>query len=141
MHKGVAGARATRALAGLARTECCTRLRWKPWLNICRSASNSLRPCGRVDELLPTLYEIVREMSGATVYRGILGYGAKGHTDKQSFFHVSKDLPISISVVQTKEKLNRAVELIEDMLEDGLIAISDADIVRLVHSDAAGHTA
>ena len=74
------------------------------------------------------------DIAGATVYRGILGYGAKGHTHKESFLHVSRDLPIVISVVESEEKLNQAAEAIENMIEDGLIVFSDVDIVRLVHS-------
>ena len=74
------------------------------------------------------------DIAGATVYRGILGYGAKGHTHKQNFFHVSRDLPIMISVVESEEKLTQAAEAIENMIEDGLIVTSDVDIVRLVHS-------
>ncbi|HWE49164.1 MAG TPA: DUF190 domain-containing protein [Bryobacteraceae bacterium] len=74
------------------------------------------------------------DIAGATVYRGILGYGAKGHEHKQSFFHVSRDLPIMISVVDTPEKIAIAAEAVELMLEDGLIVISDAEIVRLVRS-------
>jgi PII-like signaling protein len=38
-----------------------------------------------------------------------------------------------ISVIETEEKLNQAAEEVEKMLGDGLIAISDVDIVRLVH--------
>ena len=41
------------------------------------------------------------EIAGATVYRGIPGYGAKGHQHKKSFFHVSCDMPIMLSVVDT----------------------------------------
>jgi PII-like signaling protein len=72
------------------------------------------------------------DIAGATVYRGILGYGAKGHTHKQNFLHTSRDLPIMITVIETEEKLKGAAEAIEGMLQDGLIAISDVDIVRLV---------
>jgi PII-like signaling protein len=85
------------------------------------------------------------DMAGATVYRGILGYGAKGHQHKRSFFHVSRDMPIMMSVIDSPEKIAAAVEAIEGMLEDGLMVISDVDMVRLVRSrkvmeapDAAG---
>ena len=85
------------------------------------------------------------EIAGATVYRGILGYGAKGHEHKKSFLHVSRDLPIMLSVIDTPDKIAVAAEAIESMLEDGLIVISDAEMVRLVRSqtlteasDAAG---
>lgn len=73
------------------------------------------------------------EMSGATVNRGILGYGAKGHTHKQSFLHLSRDLPIVISVIDTAEKVEQAAAAIEQMMSDGLIAISDAGMVRVTH--------
>ncbi|HEV8040144.1 MAG TPA: DUF190 domain-containing protein [Bryobacteraceae bacterium] len=72
------------------------------------------------------------DIAGATVYRGILGYGAKGHQHKKSFFHVSRDMPIMLSVIDTADKITAAAEAIENMLEDGLIVISDAEIVRLV---------
>ncbi len=74
------------------------------------------------------------DIAGVTVYRGILGYGAKGHEHKKSFLHVSRDLPIMLSVVDTPEKIQAAAEVIEGMLEDGLLVISDVDMVRLLRS-------
>ncbi|HEX5227871.1 MAG TPA: DUF190 domain-containing protein [Bryobacteraceae bacterium] len=74
------------------------------------------------------------DIAGATVYRGVLGYGAKGHEHKKSFLHVSRDLPIMLSVVDTPEKIRAAAEVIEGMLEDGLVAISDVEMIRLVRS-------
>jgi PII-like signaling protein len=85
------------------------------------------------------------DVAGATVYRGILGYGAKGHEHKRSVFHPMRDLPIMVSVIDVPEKIAAAAEAIEAMLEDGLIVISDVEMVRLVRSrtvmeasDAAG---
>jgi PII-like signaling protein len=87
------------------------------------------------------------DIAGATVHRGILGYGAKGHQHKKTFFHISHDLPIMVTVIDTAEKITAAAEAIEGMVEDGLIVISDADIVRLIRSrpvteasDATGTT-
>ena len=74
------------------------------------------------------------DIAGATVYRGVLGYGAKGHQHKKSFFHVSRDMPIMVSVIDSPEKIAAAAEAVEEMLEDGLIVISDTDFVRLVRS-------
>lgn len=74
------------------------------------------------------------DIAGATVYRGILGYGAKGHAHKATFFHPTRDLPIMVSVIDTAEKISAAAAVIEEMIEDGLIVISDAEIVRLVRS-------
>ncbi len=74
------------------------------------------------------------EISGATVDRGILGYGAKGHTHKESFLHLSRDMPIVISVVDSAEKLEAAAAEIEKMMSDGLITMSDVEVVRLIHA-------
>ena len=81
---------------------------------------------------------LMMDIAGATVYRGILGYGAKGHQHKATFFHPTRDLPIMVSVIDTAEKIKAAAEVIEGMLEDGLIVISDAEIVRLVRGSKTG---
>ncbi|MBI4903061.1 MAG: DUF190 domain-containing protein [Acidobacteria bacterium] len=74
------------------------------------------------------------DVAGATVYRGILGYGAKGHTHKQSLLHFSHDLPIMISVVDAPPKIAEAAAAVEEMLVDGLIVVSDVNVLRLVRS-------
>ena len=74
------------------------------------------------------------DISGATVHRGLLGYGAKGRTHKESFWHHSRDLPVMIAVVDTEEKVGEAVEVLETMIEDGLIVVSDVEVIRFVHS-------
>ena len=71
----------------------------------------------------------------------IISAGAKGHTHKESFFHVARDLPIMISVVESEEKLKQAAELIEGKLQDGLIVVSDVNIVRVIHSSPPEETA
>jgi PII-like signaling protein len=72
------------------------------------------------------------DIVGATVYRGILGYGAKGHTHREHFLHISKDLPVMITVVDMPDKISRAADAIETMMEEGLIVFSDVEYVRLV---------
>jgi PII-like signaling protein len=74
------------------------------------------------------------DIAGATVYRGILGYGAKGHTHKEHFMHRSPDCPIMIAVVDAPEKILAARDAVTEMIEDGLIVTSDVDIIRLIHS-------
>ena len=74
------------------------------------------------------------DIAGATVYRGILGYGAKGHTHKSGRLPFSHDLPVMITVVDSAERLAQAVDQIESMMQDGIIVFSDVDVIRLVHS-------
>ncbi len=73
------------------------------------------------------------DIAGATVYRGILGYGVKKHTHKAGFLHLSHDLPIMISVVEKAERVEELVEAIQPMMQDGLIAISEVEVRRFVH--------
>jgi PII-like signaling protein len=85
---------------------------------------------------------IMMDIAGATVYRGILGYGAKGHPHKATFFHPARDLPIVVSVIDSAGKISAAAGAIEEMLVDGLIVLSDVESVRLVrgsHVTEAAH--
>jgi PII-like signaling protein len=66
------------------------------------------------------------DIGGATVYRGILGYGTKRHT------HV----PVVISVVDTEEKLRAALEAIEPIIEEALIVFSEVEMIRMESGDA-----
>lgn len=77
---------------------------------------------------------LMMDIAGATVYRGIQGYGAKGHSHKGGFLHLSKDLPIMVSVIDTPAKIAEAAQAVEAMMGDGLIVLSDVEMVRLVHS-------
>lgn len=78
------------------------------------------------------------DFSGATVYRGILGYGAKGHTHKEGRFHFSRDLPIMISVIERPEKLAELVRVVSEMLQDGMIVTSDVELRQIVHELSTG---
>lgn len=103
----------------------------------------------RGDPLYDAIVKKLRmlDIAGATVYRGILGYGAKGQSHKRSVFHPMRDLPIMISVIDSPDKIATAAEAIAEMLEDGLIVTSGVEMVRLVRgktakedADAAGTT-
>jgi PII-like signaling protein len=70
------------------------------------------------------------DIAGVTVYRGILGYGAhrRVHKDKP-LFH-THDSSIMLSVVDTEEKLRHFLPLVEQMVEEGLVVLSDVDIIK-----------
>lgn len=81
------------------------------------------------------LYEAVvdrcREMqiAGATVFRGLEGYGETAEMHKA---HVIRhDLPIVITVVDTAENVARLVSAIEEMMDTGMLALSDVQATRL----------
>jgi len=72
------------------------------------------------------------DVAGATVYRGILGYGAKRLTHKRTLLTFSRDLPVMISVVERKERLQELLDVIEPMMQDGLIVLSDVEVRRFI---------
>jgi uncharacterized protein len=73
------------------------------------------------------------DFSGATVYRGILGYGAKGHTHQGGKFRLSQDLPIMISVIETPERAADLVAVVAPMMQDGIIVTSAVELHQIVH--------
>lgn len=68
------------------------------------------------------------DLAGATVYRGLTGYGAGQAPDH--------DRPIMISVVDTEAKIRAFLPLLESMISGGLVAISDVDVIKYVHGPA-----
>ena len=68
-------------------------------------------------------------IAGATVYKGIMGYGKKRHIHRNDFFSLSGDLPIIIEIYDTKEKIKKLREEINKLPFDGLIATQEVDVI------------
>ena len=197
MHKGVAGATASRAMAGFGAHQMMHTTKIEVLTEHLPIRIEFVESEQKVQEILPTLYDMVTDglievqdttivksamkekkaeprqphekvqkkakmmriylgeadrwddkplyeaivqrlcmmdISGATVHKGVLGYGAKGHTHKQGFWHISHDLPVMIAVIDSEEKLREASEVLETMLDDSLIVTSDVEVIRLVHT-------
>jgi uncharacterized protein len=75
------------------------------------------------------------DIAGATVYRGIEGFGASTRIHKAHFLSLSPDAPIIVTIVDEEEKLRRLLPALEEMLSDGLIAMSDVEVIRYTHQD------
>jgi PII-like signaling protein len=73
------------------------------------------------------------DLAGVTVYRGILGYGAHRRVHKEKPLHLSRDLSIMLSVVDTEEKLHSFLPLVDQMVAEGLVVLSDVDIIKYAH--------
>jgi PII-like signaling protein len=83
---------------------------------------------------LPLYEAIVRrlhqlDISGATVQRGIMGFGSHGKVHRKGLFGISDDRPITICVVDTAEKLEPIVPEIRAMIEEGIVLLVDAQMV------------
>ncbi|MGA3047186.1 MAG: DUF190 domain-containing protein [Terracidiphilus sp.] len=70
------------------------------------------------------------DIAGVTVYRGILGYGAHRRIHKGKPLHLSQDCSIMLSAVDTDEKLQAFLPLVDQMVDEGLVVLSDVDIIK-----------
>jgi PII-like signaling protein len=70
-----------------------------------------------------------RHYAGATVFRGIMGFGptSKLHTDR--FLELSVDLPIIVECVDTEERVQAILPELDDMLGGGLITLERARVI------------
>ena len=69
-------------------------------------------------------------ISGATVLRGIYGYGASSVIHSSRTLSLSSDLPIVVEIIDFEEKINHILPHIEAMVEHGLITIELADVIK-----------
>jgi PII-like signaling protein len=88
--------------------------------------------------LYKALLESMRanDIAGVTVYQGILGYGANRRIHKDSPLHLSHDRPVMLSVVDTEEKLKGYFPILDEMVQQGLVVLSDVDIIKYTHNAA-----
>ena len=81
------------------------------------------------------LYEAIvqkcRELSisGATVFRGLEGYGESAEIHRHHL--VVHDQPIIVTIVDSEENIGRLMPVLEEMVDTGLIAISDVAVARI----------
>ena len=81
------------------------------------------------------LYEaIVRRLrqlniAGATVHVGVMGYGSHMKVHHKGLFGVSDDRPVTISVVDSTEKLRQILPEIRSMVHEGLLILLDAELI------------
>ena len=67
-------------------------------------------------------------LAGATVLRGIMGYGAHSRLHTFKIERLSEDLPIIIEIVDTREKLERFLGAVEGEIPEGLATLEKAEI-------------
>jgi PII-like signaling protein len=81
-----------------------------------------------------TLYEWLvlkaREfgMKGATVLRGIEGYGARNHLHTAKILRLSTDLPVIIEIVDIEERVEAFLAEVEGKIESGMVVIEDVHV-------------
>ncbi len=81
--------------------------------------------------LYKAIVEKLREMgiAGATVYRGIYGFGKKSHVHSADVMRLSTDLPVVVEVVDRGYKIEKAICEIKPMIKDGMITVEPVIVV------------
>jgi uncharacterized protein len=69
------------------------------------------------------------KIAGATVVRGLEGYGDTAEIHRSHI--LSHDLPIVVQIVDSEENIRRLLPVVEEMMDKGLIAMSDVNILRV----------
>jgi uncharacterized protein len=69
-------------------------------------------------------------IAGATVYRGIEGYGTSTRIRNASHFTFSKDAPIMLTIIDSEEQIKKLVPHLDTMVEEGLVALSRVEVIR-----------
>jgi PII-like signaling protein len=84
--------------------------------------------------LYQAIVEKCRELdiAGATVYRGVEGYGASSRIHREHLLR-SSDLPIMVSVIDAEENISKLIPALDHMVDEGMIAMSDVEVIRYVH--------
>ena len=73
-----------------------------------------------------------REMhlAGATVLRGQIGFGQSSRIHASGFLRLSKDLPVVVEVIDSQEKIDAFLPVLDGMMSSGLITLERAEILQ-----------
>ena len=74
------------------------------------------------------------DMAGATVCQGAMGYGAHQRLHPSGRFGLSRDLPIMITVVDSVARIQEVLPLLDEMVTEGLVVLSDVEVIRYQHA-------
>jgi len=68
--------------------------------------------------------------AGATVFRGVAGFGANSVIHTTHLLEMSSDLPMVIEVVDTEERVEQLLPILDEMLDDALVTMEKVRVVR-----------
>ncbi len=71
-------------------------------------------------------------LAGATVMRGIEGFGASSHIHTTRFLSLSQDLPVAIIIVDERERIDAFLPQLDELVKEGLVIIDDVEVIRYV---------
>lgn len=86
------------------------------------------------------LYEAIvlkaREMgiAGATMLRGLMGFGAASRIHTAKILRLSEDLPIVVEIVDSADKIEALLPVIDEMVQEGLVTLEKVRVIQYRHN-------
>ena len=74
------------------------------------------------------------QLAGATVIRGVMGFGADSRMHSAKILRLSEDLPMIVEIVDTEENLNKIMSFLDETVEEGLITLEKVKVIKYRHS-------
>jgi PII-like signaling protein len=78
---------------------------------------------------------IMADIAGATVYKAFAGYGPHRRYHKKKTLAAHGELPILITVMDTEENINKVIPILDDMVQEGIVVLSDVNVIKYTHRD------
>ncbi len=69
-------------------------------------------------------------LAGATVLRGVMGFGAHSRLHTTKVLRLSEDLPLVVEIVDSRENIDKLLPFLEETVEEGLITLKAIDVIR-----------
>jgi len=70
------------------------------------------------------------ELAGASVFRGIEGFGASSLIHTSRLLSLSEDLPVAVVIVDTEERVRAFLPQLDGLVPEGLVILDDCEVVR-----------
>ena len=70
------------------------------------------------------------QLAGATVVRGPMGFGANSRLHTTKILRLSEDLPMIIEIVDAKEKIDKLMPHIDEMVQEGLVTLEKVQVIQ-----------
>ena len=68
-------------------------------------------------------------LAGATVLRGLMGFGKHSVLHTAKILRLSEDLPMIIEIVDSREKIDKFLPLLDEMIKDGLVTVEQVKVL------------
>jgi len=76
-------------------------------------------------------------LAGASVFRGIMGYGGHSRIHSARVLRLSEDLPVMIEFVDTAEKIEAFLPILDELITEGLVTLERVEVVWYRRGDEA----